>query len=1114
MDKNLLRKAGHFAKQGKLGQARGLCQKLLAREPDNVQALYLSGSICLLEKDYEAGGTLLKQALVLNPNHPDALNNLGLFYLEHDRDMKTAERCFTNVIEQNSTHISALTNLGNLYLTLHQIDSAEVFYHKALALNPNDGRLLNNIGSICNRRDKRDEAIEYFRRALEFLPEDSDILSNLIISVGIVGDKEEVLKLIAQIMKLRYPGAALFPVYAFTKRFCLWEEAKKVLSGALKIIHDGRATLSSFESLNLHLLATSDVSSETLFDTHRMAGNTIDALRLRPPYTGHETSMHMGGRLRVGYLSPDFRDHVVSTFFRGLINYHDRARFQVYCYSNTQVEDEITQQYRDTADVFVNVTGLSDSQLAERIHADGIHFLVDLAGHTRHSRVYVMSYRPAPVQIMYLGYPYTSGLTSVDYFISDPYLDGPRNASFFTEKQLRLPESFITFDSLKEQEINPRVPWERNGFITFGSLNNTYKLNPVVIRVWSQVLKRVPDAKMMINHPHCDLDITRIKILKEFAKNGIDEHRIEIVWGRHPEGSYLRYYNDIDIVLDTFPLTGGTTTIDAVWMGVPVVTLVGDIYPHRLSYSVLKNIGIDVEDLIAFTEEDYVQKAVALANNPARIVELHRAIPESLKRSILCDPIRLTRQMEAAYRDAWNRKFPDHPISAKMEDAAVHYVPVRGGVEIAVAGSLDDLDTYVLQEQHGWFDPEYEFVRGIIQPGMRMVDIGAGTGIYAIPLAQRIGHGGKLWATTNTYRDAGFLLKSKERNHLKNLDVLVRGDRKLQLDVEMATHGLVGIDFVRMNTNATDAGLLEDGVRFFSENSPLVMFGIKRDQCVVDSSLVSLFKKIGYDSYRLIPGLNLLVPFTSEADLDAFAMNLFGCKADQADVLAQRGLLVCQTRSVSELPGIHINNWQDYLGSLPYASDLMENWMNAPAHHEDWEVYWVALNLFARAKGDIRQAEDRYACLQASYNILLLLLNAKPNFPRLLSFCRVLVEIGKREAAVNVLHQICRLFESGVGTDLDEPFLALSDEFASVHPGAQLAEWVFASVLEQRETLRAFSSFFAGQDSLGVLEAIKKTGFHGLEVERRLALIKTRYHIESEERLVPFHLTEVDGSSA
>lgn len=1089
----LLSKAAQLAREGKTHKANQLCLKVLQDNPGNAQAHYLLGSSLLMEKKFRDAIVSLKKSLELAPDQLDALNNLGIAYGYGDITTKNygeAISCFKKIIEIAPSNLGALINLGNMYLGQNELDSAEACFQRVLAQDSNNMIALNNLGAIYTRRRQREIAVEYYQKAIAISPQDSELMSNLLTSLLHLKKWDEAMVLTKRAVHAKVPGAAIFPAYAFAELFCLWDEAKLALPEVLRLIKSGKAQLNAFENACLPLLADERLQPDDLFVIHKAAGREIEQLVSRPPFVFSNTLTPPAGRLKVAYISPDFRQHVVNAFFRGLINHHDRERFEVYCYSNVKNGDDITRQYEASADVFVNVSDLSDLQLADRIHADGIHFLVDLAGYTQNGRIAALAYRPAPIQIMYLGYPYTSGLKAVDYFVSDPFLDGHENARYFTEQQLHLPESFITFDRLHEQPLDAEPPVVRNGWVTFGSLNNLYKLNPPLIAVWSRILQQVGGSKLVINHPNCEQESTRQRLVQEFARNGIEANRIEIVWEKHPLGSHLHYYKDIDIALDTFPQTGGTTTIDAAWMGVPVVTMVGKIYPQRLSYSVLSNIGLDLDDLIAFDEEGYVTKAITLAQSPERITDLHHMIPAALKTSILCDPVRLTRHMESAYIEAWNRKFPGHPVSLELPHV-VEFAPVCGGMQLAVSHSLDSLETYVLKEQMGWFDPEYHFVLCRLHADMRIVDINAGVGFYSIPLAGRA-VGGSVWATTRTPGDGRLLEMSKNQNQLDKLHILIEGDRKLNLDIEMHRVGLVNIDFVRLDLQTMEKELLADAADFFAGNSPLVMFGVKLNGQVVDTSLVVSFRSMQYDIYRLVPGLNILVPFTSDDDLDVFAMNLFACKKDRAELLAGEGWLAREVRAITELPGIHVKDWQIYLAGFPYTVGLIQSWLNDKPTRPDWEAYWVALNLYAQANDTGKTPDERVGCLQSACSILLMLAQASPNLSRLLTLARVLTDSGRREDAVGILNKISAIFDTGDQFDLDEPFLALTDEFAAVDPGEQLAGWLYASVLEQREKLRSFSSFFTGEESLPVLETICSTGFQSRETERRIDLIKRR----------------------
>ncbi len=625
----LIEKIDGLVRLGRHEAATLFCQMRLDSNPNDCDALYLSGTVHVMTQAFELG---------IKP--------------------------FVRLLELEPSHLNAWTNLGVCYLGLKRFHAAADCFKKVLFFDPNNVMARNNLGAICAEQKNHKSAVHHYEEALKVTPDDIEIMTNLTLSYHAIGEKEAALSLALQIVKTEHLGRAIFPLFNLFNRYCAWEETAEVLPNLVQKIGNENVSANDFEHINLALLTDANLSPDRLFEILKKAGGSIISLRKEAAFQHTENASAAVKRWRVGYLSPDFRKHVVHRFISGLLKHHDPSYFEVFCYSNTREEDELTAKYRRLAEQFIDVSSMNDREVAEKIYADGIHFLIDLSGFTEGGRLPVLSYRPAPVQIMYLGYPYTSGLETVDYFMSDSYLDGPENSVYFTESMLKLPASFVSFFPIERPEVVNEPPCIKNQWVTFGVLVNPYKLNPEVISVWSEILQALPGSKLILNHPEYDFEVTRSNILKRFLEHGIDSKYISFIWHSHPSGNFLQYYNEIDIVLDPFPATGGTTTIDALQMGKPVVTLVGDVNYERLSYSILKNVGIELDDLIAFTQTEYIEKAIALSLNPERIRVLHRKIPEALKTSILCDPPRFTRQMETLYLEAWKKKYDFVPVSA------------------------------------------------------------------------------------------------------------------------------------------------------------------------------------------------------------------------------------------------------------------------------------------------------------------------------------------------------------------------------------------------------------------------------------------------------------------
>ena len=354
---------------------------------------------------------------------------------------------------------------------------------------------------------------------------------------------------------------------------------------------------------------------------------TVDPLPAAAPRSRHS-------KVRLGIVSSDLRSHSVAKFVRPLLENYDRDDFEIFCYSPLDAPNDPVQQHIKTlVSDFQIVRDKTDRQLAEKIQGDEIDILFDLNGFTMDSRIKVLAYKAAPVQIAWIGYPFTLGIDTVDYIVVDPYLK-PLNEDWMVEKCLVMPEVTWCFGGLDSEPISERPPLERNGVVTFGSQNNPYKLTRKTIALWSEVMNRVPGSRFLYVRPEGDSPILCSNLVKEFGRHGIGPDRLFFVNNRRLGISNLGYYDEMDITLDTFPLTGGTTTCEALLMGVPVVSKVGPSMHQRLSHTILSNVGL--EELSVETDEQYVETAVELANNVDTLVFLRAELRGALLKSPLC----------------------------------------------------------------------------------------------------------------------------------------------------------------------------------------------------------------------------------------------------------------------------------------------------------------------------------------------------------------------------------------------------------------------------------------------------------------------------------------------
>ena len=460
------------------------------------------------------------------------------------------------------------------------------------------------------------------------------------------------------------------------------------------------------------------------------------------------------------------------------------------------------------------------------------------------------------------------------------------------------------------------------------------------------------------------------------------------------------------------------------------------------------------------------------------------------------------------------------PMVTEMSPPRRRYAQLPGAITVALPDSLDLLTPYVLEEQRDWFEDEIKFVRHLLRPGMKTVDVGANYGVYALTMADLVGEKGHVWAFEPGSAPAAYLRESIQVNKFRQLELIeiglsnrsgsaefyVYSNAELSGltppgDIAATTRQIVqvrtldecqveynwpAIDFVKLDAEGEEERILQGGQAFFSTQSPLVMFELKHgDHEAVD--LVGVFQALGYAIYELAPGLQLLAPEPIAGKRDAFRLNLFACKPDRAAQLAEQDLLVRE--AAVDLPDDDVL-WSG-LTALGYAREHILEWHEASSMRPESNLYQAALSVYFQAHNQPHvAAERRYGWLDRSYVRLRHAVAAVPSFPRLQSLARVAFELGLRAEAVQTLNTLTDMFMAG-RSELNEPFLAVSERFDRITPGATaIRRWCLAAILEQREKLRAFSSYYTGRSGLPALKLARRLGFADDELERRLALVQ------------------------
>jgi protein O-GlcNAc transferase len=431
-----------------------------------------------------------------------------------------------------------------------------------------------------------------------------------------------------------------------------WPEMNAAYRKALERNPSLRQVRDAVESIPLLNMIYDDAASgAAILAAHRAWGEAVAAERraAAPPFAN---SRDPERRLKLAFLSPDFRYHAVSFFFQPLLAHLDRSAVEIFCYAEVEEPDPVTAYLQSLGCIWRWSHPLDDAALAAQLRVDGIDIAVDLAGHTGGNRLRALAAKPVPIAATWLGYPATTGLAAIDWRITDARADPPGEEAFHSEKLLRLPQSFLCFAAYMTQVPEPApAPLSWSGRVTFGSFNNPQKLSPAAARAWGRILAAVPHSRLVLKALAFTEPEQRERFLDRLASQGIQRERVELRLPQPAMPDHLGSYSEIDIALDPFPYNGTTTSCEAMWMGVPVVTLTGAHHAGRVGFDLLSQLGL--EDLAAPDIDVYVETAVTLAGDPARLEYLRGTLRERMRASPLCDAPRFARDFEDGLRIMW-----------------------------------------------------------------------------------------------------------------------------------------------------------------------------------------------------------------------------------------------------------------------------------------------------------------------------------------------------------------------------------------------------------------------------------------------------------------------------
>jgi protein O-GlcNAc transferase len=608
--------ANMLVKQGKLNEAETHCRHALGIRPDFPEAHACLGNVLQRRGLWDEAEKHYYEALRLKPDFPEAHTCLGTALLGQGK-VEQAATHYVQALQMRPDYAEAYNDLGNALGRLGRVNEAISCYQQALKLKPDLPLAHYNFGNALERAARLDDAIHHYRQAIRLKPDLAAAYNNL--------------------------GSVFL-------RQGLFDHAWTAFQDALRI-DPQLATAQSNRLFCLNYDPQAD--PDAVFEEYCRWGRLQVPATPSLPYTNDPDP---GRILRIGYVSPDFRQHALRRYFEPVLVHHNRGRVRVICYAEVSRPDAATTLLQQLADDWRWTVDLTDAQLFQQIRNDQIDILIDLAGHSGNNRLGVFALKPAPIQATWLGYLNTTGLSSVDYRLTDEFLDPPSTEVGSprkvrdTEELFRLPGGMCCFAKPADEPAVAPLPALEHGFLTFGSLHNLFKINSHVLDLWTEVLKAVPTARLLMMRDSLN-GSAQDRIRREFAQRGIANDRLDLRQGPGNE-RYLEVYHEIDVSLDTFPCTGGVTTCESLWMGVPVLSLCGVRPMARNSAALLSRVG--VADWVVHTPEQYVAFAERLDSQLDQLAQLRAGLRERVVRT-LCDAERFTDVLEDAYRTMWYR---------------------------------------------------------------------------------------------------------------------------------------------------------------------------------------------------------------------------------------------------------------------------------------------------------------------------------------------------------------------------------------------------------------------------------------------------------------------------
>ena len=1046
---------------GDIARARSLFAAAIAEFPGSAEpALLLATVLRHLEQPHEARAVILA-AIRRHPGIARAHAQLGGVLIDLG-DADAAEAACRRALDIDPACRPASMALGLALMARPHFDAAIEALGAALAHGPDDVGLRINLAAACEGAGRLDEALAHAMAALRLDPERIEALATL-----------------AGVHVRQGDGASARTA------------TRAAMAAASRLGPDIPASArQALSKLLFALNYADDLAPADVIAAHRAWGRAQQAHLAWQRPAG--LSARRERRMRVGFVSPDLRAHPVAFFLKPLIDALDKNAIEIAFYSDVRAPDGYTRALRARSDVWRDCAGLSDDAMARVIAEDQVDVLIDLAGHTGGNRLGVFARKPAPFQATWLGYPASTGLAAIDCRIVDAVTDPPGSDALAVEGLARLPGCFLCYEPPPSPVEPTRLPALSTGVVTFGSFNNFAKLSPATARLWAGALAAVPGSRLLLKSRDARDAGTRARLLGMFAGLGIATSRIDFQDWQANLDLHLQAYERIDIALDSFPYNGTTTTCEAHWMGVPVVTLAGDRHAARVGASLSRALGLD--HLVASSPEDFAAIAARLAADLPALAAFRASARARMRSAPLLDASTFARGFEALlHRIAVSHRGADMPAARRRGTLPPHTAILLPGPKAPLLLAPGDVDTDAVAEllaRGSREDAEQIFLSRLLRPGGTVVDLAPGLGVRALLAGLAVGSAGNVRFAASSDDTAALLVASAARNGCPQIrrlgDAGARDDSPLNAECRIDLAVISGASTPAAPSLAP-AGLTATILR---AQPAVVLLADAQGERARRDAWAGILAAHGLDPFLLVPGAGVLAPRIWLA-LDGAEDPLqegpvFGLRPSAAAALAEDGL-ACPVVA-PDPPAIGILDRTALLARLPFASRLARSWakMDIPPALEAALADWLDAHA-ACVPAELRVAR----LLRASRGLALAACapDHVSGFAIAMSRVRIELELGRRGAALDVLR---RLLDNRIPVSVDMPFLPPLARFDSLQIGRIFSPWYRAAVYEATASCMIGRGVDAARVSATLCAEAVATGLHAPETALRLRSLRHR----------------------